>query len=381
MPDLLTAAARRPLAWFAGLVAALALALGGASDALAARFIVGGSTASIADWPFLVALADAGEEDGYQAQFCGGSLIAPQVVLTAAHCLQPNMDVIVGRTVLSEDTGERIRVVEQHTPPGYDAADNVPDLAVLILERPAPAPAVPLATPADAALEAPGTRAASAGWGVIAQKPRETYTDVLRAVTVVVAAGRECSRVYDAWSDAAMLCTKPITPYNDTCQGDSGGPLVAGGKLVGVISFGGDVCGNPKEPGAYARVIPYYDWIMRFVGAPVTAGPAPAADLPAAQARRIRLRIVRARCETPTRCSVDVKATGPADRLGGGIVVIAKRGGRSPVERKSLANRVRPGLWRAWLNIPYGEVRVTAVGLDSAGRRVTRPAHAWYEVT
>lgn len=375
----------RSLTLVLGLVAAAAIALSAAADA-SARWIVGGSPARIADWPFLVALASSDEEDGYAAQFCGGSIVAPTVVVTAAHCLQPDMDVIAGRTLLSTGEGERIPVVAQHTPPGYDAATNVPDLAVLILARPVQSPAVALASSQDAALLAPGTAVASAGWGVIAQQPRETFSEELRSVNVVIAAGRDCARVYDGWSDAQMLCTRPVARLNDTCQGDSGGPLVLGAgaqaKLVGVVSFGGDTCGDPKQPGAYAQVIPHHDWIMQFVSSPDAAAAQPAVvDLPVAEARTIRLKIAKARCETPTRCSVDVKATGPADRLGGGILVVADRRGRRPVERKAFARQVRPGLWRAWLNIPYGDVRVTAVGLDTAGNRVTRPGRAWYEVT
>jgi len=375
----------RPLTWVLGVVAAAVIALAAASDA-SARWIVGGAPARIADWPFLVALASADEEDGYAAQFCGGSIVAPTVVVTAAHCLQPGIDVIAGRTLLSTGEGERIPVVAQHTPPGYDAANNVPDLAVLILARPLQSPPVALATAQDAALVAPGTPARSAGWGVIAQKPKETFSEELRAVDLVLGAGRECSRVYDGWVEAQMLCARPVAPLNDTCQGDSGGPLVVGTgadtKLIGVVSFGGDTCGDPKEPGAYARVIPHHDWIMQFVASPDTAAAQPAVvDLPAAEARTIRLKIAKARCQTPTRCSVDVRATGPADRLGGGILVVASRGGRNPVERKASAGQVRPGLFRAWLNIPYGDVKVIAVGLDSAGNRVTKPARAWYEVT
>jgi len=101
--------------------------------------------------------------------------------------------------------------------------------------------------------------------------------------------------------------------------------------------------------------------------------PPAAPALPVESVKSIRLRFGRMGCESTTRCFVDIKTTGPVERLGGGLALRVRRGGRNPVDRFVMAQRVRKGLWRAWTNLPWGTVRLTAMGADAEGNVVTRP--------
>ncbi|HEY8582223.1 MAG TPA: serine protease, partial [Capillimicrobium sp.] len=214
---------RRLLAAVAA-AAACALACPPASSAADPR-IVGGQDADIASWPFLAAIVRADRADAFQGQFCGGSLVAPRVVLTAAHCIDGReIDVLLGRTVLSGDGGERIRVVEQALAPGYDAQTNRPDLALLVLERAATAAPVPLAV----APPAPGTGVQVAGWGYVEQQPREISADTLQQAALQVLPGRRCGDAFGpGFAGREMVCAgTPEGGRPDSCNGDSGGPLV-----------------------------------------------------------------------------------------------------------------------------------------------------------
>ncbi|HEU4657608.1 MAG TPA: serine protease [Capillimicrobium sp.] len=346
--------------------------------------IVGGHDVDIAEWPFLAAIVSADRSDAFQGQFCGGSLIAPRVVLTAAHCLDGRaIDVLLGRTVLSGSGGERIRVAEQLLPPGYDAASNTPDVAVLVLERPATAPPIPLAGSAPAV----GTPLEVAGWGLVEQTPRELSADWLQAAAIQTLPPGQCARAYGRnFAASSMICAAtPRTGAPDSCQGDSGGPLVArapggGATLVGVVSFGGQVCGDPALPGVYASVAAnraFLDGIVARVGAggAVSEPVAPPADV-----STIALRFGRMACPT-SQCRVDIRTTGPVESLTGGLVLWVRRTGRHPIDRFALAQKVRDGLWRAWVDLPFGRLRLVAVGVDEEANPVTDLARTSIRVT
>ena len=242
------------------LVLAIACLPAGIASAASDERIVGGHPAPPGDYPWTVALVQS-DLPAERGQFCGGSLIAPDTVLTAAHCVfgqsPDDIDVVVGRYRLAERDGQRIDATRLAADPAYDPNTSSSDAALIKLAEPAVVPPVTLATDADAAAFAPGQFARVLGWGTLKSGGPET-ADVLYETDVEIDTDAQCAADYAVENtpiDETMICAG--SPGRDSCQGDSGGPLVvdqaAGWKQVGVVSFGIG-CADPAFPGVYAKV-------------------------------------------------------------------------------------------------------------------------------
>ncbi|MCP2250125.1 serine protease [Lentzea aerocolonigenes] len=230
------------------IVAVIAL-VSGASTADA---IVGGTPARVADTPWVVAITTT---DGQL--ICGGALVAPDKVVTAAHCATikgvvgrnqrpaEQLRVVAGRTDLRA-TGEGIEAavatVWRH--PEYKDVTKGDDVAVLTLARSLPYRTI--------ALGEVGEDGVVLGWGRTAESSPPAMT--LRKVTVPILPDAECVAKEPDYRPGAMLCAG--RGGRDACAGDSGGPLVVRGRLAGVVSFGRG-CARADEPGVYTRLAHY----------------------------------------------------------------------------------------------------------------------------
>jgi hypothetical protein len=241
--------------------------------------IVGGTPTTIAQWPWQTALLfdpSIVPGNGFDRQFCGGSLVAPNVVVTAAHCafdvIDMNggfdpvfFDVVTGRTVLSSTEGQEIGVTQYFV--FTDAAGNPLfdgdtahgwDAILVQLSSNSSSQTINLAGPNETAAWAPGKAAFATGWGALTEGG--AFPDDLRQVQVPIIADTTCGSptVNDGlFIPQLMVCAGDLAGGRDTCQGDSGGPLVVPldgeFRLVGDTSFGIG-CGRPNKPGVYGRV-------------------------------------------------------------------------------------------------------------------------------
>jgi secreted trypsin-like serine protease len=256
--------------------------------------IIGGADASIEDYSWQVALV-SGTSDLYNSQSCGGSLVHPQWVLTAAHCVTDEVngepvlnnsitDVVVGITDLDNRTGAQIIAVDTITfHPSYTPATAEPDsnvdfnndLALIRLstpvnletcgERCSVIPLISLSNEDD--LMSTGTAAFVSGWGNQSTTINDFPTQLQAAQISIMDCLGPDSGYQSGDITANMICAGvPSTFAKDTCQGDSGGPMVVengtGFIQVGIVSFG-EGCAVPDFPGVYTRVARYSTWIRQ----------------------------------------------------------------------------------------------------------------------
>jgi secreted trypsin-like serine protease len=218
--------------------------------------VVGGKPAGPNDNPFQVALMKRDESDNKRAQFCGGTLIGPDVVVTAAHCSDfvtaDRVQILAGTRKL-DGSGKRYDVARIAYPSTWNSQTFSNDVAVWRLKG--PATGIPLATLAPQG-PAAGVMVLATGWGALTEGGASPID--LMMVTIPVAPTSNCndSNSYNGAITATMLCAGLEQGGKDTCQGDSGGPLTGGNQnavLYGITSWGRG-CARPNFFGVYTNV-------------------------------------------------------------------------------------------------------------------------------
>lgn len=266
-------------------------------------------------WPFLVSLGSPGQsvEDGHM---CGGELLTPSLVLTAAHCvedLDEDEDLVrsipggrtafVGSPQLSNTAAGQRRVVRDiFVHPGWNTTNTRHDIAILRLAKPVVlnerVKTISVVSPAEDGLwgggagkpASPETGPWVAGWGNTVAWKGEAYPDIAREVNIPIHADSACAAKanpglggFEGGYDAKLFICAGVpdsdsNPANgstalDSCGGDSGGPLVVSDgvgewRLAAIVSFGA-ACGASNYT-AYTRLAGYRAWINSVKSEPGT---------------------------------------------------------------------------------------------------------------
>lgn len=260
--------------------------------------IIGGRAAAAGMFPSAAFIVDLRGRTAWQ---CSGTVVAPSLVLTAAHCVEnlrtgavnkpSGYRVVTGGVDWASGERQISTVTGALVYEGFRRRVDDGDAALLVLATPTTAPPITLATPSNAGQLGAGTAATIAGWGRTSFA-QGVPTETLQWAETALQPPRWCRRNAPPFFAQGELCTITPPSYSTgACEGDSGGPLIvagAGGADLIQVGIAVHVYGrcSTRRPTVFTRVDRISAWVRMWIEAyepppPPSATPPPVPPAPA----------------------------------------------------------------------------------------------------
>jgi transmembrane serine protease 11D len=240
--------------------------------------LIGGADTTIEKNPWQVAIVAALVPQNSRAQFCGGSIIAPRWVLTAAHCVdgktKPSQIAVLSGTASLTGGDHRVLVAPNGiiVHKDWNKVNHNFDIALIHVSSDLAGKAIKgMRSGEKAMLE--DQLITVTGWGALEWHNSPGTID-LQIINVRYVPSTACNAAasYNGRITENMFCAGRKEGGLDACQGDSGGPASTQGpggpELVGVVSWG-EGCGFPKKYGVYTQVSQFSGWVHTNTGGAV----------------------------------------------------------------------------------------------------------------